>query len=141
MQVTKRKDLPKIRIVHNQKLLWIILALLAVLIVVVGYMISLEKAENSEKIIGGDKDSGGCLIAAGYSWNESKQECVREWEEQKKVFCTDESRAAQVCPSLYDPVCGNAFEVSSSSETYGNSCIACMYKDVIYYTKGECNPQ
>ena len=34
-----------------------------------------------EQLIGGDKDEHGCLIAAGYSWCESKQECIRTWEE------------------------------------------------------------
>ena len=35
----------------------------------------------TEKPIGGDKDEHGCLIAAGYSWCESKQKCLRTWEE------------------------------------------------------------
>jgi hypothetical protein len=30
--------------------------------------------------IGGDRDEHECLITAGYSWNESEKECVREWE-------------------------------------------------------------
>lgn len=34
-----------------------------------------------EKLIGGEKDEGGCLISAGYSWCEIKQKCVRVWEE------------------------------------------------------------
>ncbi|MFA5392162.1 MAG: hypothetical protein WC306_00500 [Candidatus Paceibacterota bacterium] len=33
------------------------------------------------KIIGGDTDSHGCLISAGYSWCEAKQKCLRTWEE------------------------------------------------------------
>jgi hypothetical protein len=33
------------------------------------------------QVIGGDKDSHGCLIAAGYSWCEDKQKCLRPWEE------------------------------------------------------------
>ncbi len=37
--------------------------------------------ENQEQIIGGDKDEHGCLIAAGYSWCESKQKCLRIFEE------------------------------------------------------------
>jgi len=37
--------------------------------------------ENSPQIIGGDKDSHGCLIGAGYSWCEVKQKCLRVWEE------------------------------------------------------------
>jgi hypothetical protein len=34
------------------------------------------------KLIGGDKDSHGCLIAAGYSWCETKNKCLRTWEEK-----------------------------------------------------------
>lgn len=35
----------------------------------------------TEKPIGGDKDEYGCLVAAGYTWCESKQKCIRTWEE------------------------------------------------------------
>ena len=34
------------------------------------------------QLIGGDKDEHGCLIAAGYSWCEPKQKCLRTWEEE-----------------------------------------------------------
>lgn len=33
------------------------------------------------KPIGGETNSHGCLIAAGYSWCEPKQKCLRIWEE------------------------------------------------------------
>ena len=39
-----------------------------------------------EKRIGGDKDEHDCLIAAGYSWCQEKEKCLREWEEP----CTQE---------------------------------------------------
>ena len=32
-------------------------------------------------LIGGDKDSHGCIPSAGYSWCEEKQKCLRVWEE------------------------------------------------------------
>lgn len=35
-------------------------------------------------IIGGAKDAKGCLIAAGYSWCEARNECIRVWE----TYCT-----------------------------------------------------
>jgi len=35
----------------------------------------------STQLIGGDIDEHGCLIAAGYSWCEVKQKCLRIWEE------------------------------------------------------------
>ncbi|MCX6709623.1 MAG: DUF333 domain-containing protein [Candidatus Woesearchaeota archaeon] len=39
----------------------------------------------SPKLIGGEKDSHGCLIAAGYSWCEEKGKCLRTWEENCTV--------------------------------------------------------
>ena len=33
-----------------------------------------------EPIIGGETDEHGCLGAAGYTWNENVQACLREWE-------------------------------------------------------------
>lgn len=55
----------------------IILVLLAVLVVVLIYPSWVQKT----KLIGGDKDKHGCLIAAGYSWCEAKTKCLRTWEE------------------------------------------------------------
>lgn len=59
-------------------------------------------AENEEtRIIGGDKDEHGCLVAAGYSWCEIKKECLRVWEEKcenvkyEQKACTQE---AKQCP-------------------------------------------
>jgi hypothetical protein len=43
--------------------------------------------------IGGDKDAHGCLPAAGYTWCEQKQKCLREWEEK----CFDRAGGGQVC--------------------------------------------
>lgn len=122
-----------IKIEHNRKLFYIILAL----IVLLGFVVYF--AVNQGKVIGGDKDEHGCLIAAGYSWNETKQKCVREWEETAKTYCTEESRNADVCPALYAPVCGNAFELNSTPQTSSNSCVACANKTIGYYLNGECS--
>jgi len=35
-----------------------------------------------EQIIGGDIDEHGCYLMAGYNWCESKQKCLRNWEEE-----------------------------------------------------------
>lgn len=39
------------------------------------------KISPTEHLIGGDKDEHGCLIGAGYSWCESKNKCLRTFEE------------------------------------------------------------
>ncbi|MDD5711083.1 MAG: MliC family protein [Candidatus Colwellbacteria bacterium] len=50
-----------------------------------------SQALREEQIIGGDKDPHGCLIAAGYSWCDATQTCIRQWE----TYCTDaESKTA-----------------------------------------------
>ncbi|MFH1501243.1 MAG: hypothetical protein ABIE22_04835 [archaeon] len=36
--------------------------------------------QGDDQLIGGDRDEHGCLSPAGYTWNESEQKCVREWE-------------------------------------------------------------
>lgn len=137
MEIKRKEGVKRIRIVeHNKTLLWVILVLFVILIGIVVYLALLNSSE--KKIIGGDKDEHGCLIAAGYSWNETKEECVREWEEIKKTYCTEESRDAELCVDVYEPVCGNTFEITLKPKTYSNSCFACSEKDVQYYTKEEC---
>ena len=42
----------------------------------------LENLNSQIEVIGGQKDSYGCLYAAGYTWCESKNKCLRTWEEE-----------------------------------------------------------
>ncbi|ROH92116.1 peptidase [Stagnimonas aquatica] len=32
------------------------------------------------RMVGGDRDAQGCLVAAGYSWCAREQACTRPWE-------------------------------------------------------------
>lgn len=70
----------------NKKLLiWLVMILLIINTVLLIYQLtckSCRSGNSNEEIIGGDKDAGGCLIAAGYSWCEAKQKCLRVWEEK-----------------------------------------------------------
>ena len=44
--------------------------------------VALVSASNdSNQTIGGDKDEHGCLIAAGYSWCEPRDKCLKSFEE------------------------------------------------------------
>ena len=67
-------------------------------LIIVGLLLSMALIAGCEKqqIIGGDKDAHGCLIAAGYSWCDAKQKCLRPWEEN----CTKE---CGTCPLLSQP--------------------------------------
>jgi hypothetical protein len=44
-----------------------------------------EETDSGQPLLGGDRDEHGCIGSAGYSWCESKQKCLRIWEEA----CTD----------------------------------------------------
>jgi len=49
-----------------------------ILVVVVGFVII--SSGDDEQVIGGDREEHGCLVGAGYSWNEGELSCIREWE-------------------------------------------------------------
>jgi len=39
-----------------------------------------EQKQEPGPLIGGERDSHGCLISGGYTWCEPKNECLRIWE-------------------------------------------------------------
>jgi len=53
-------------------------------------------ASSTSPVIGGDKDAHGCLIAAGYSWCEVKNKCLRTWEELCKAGTISPKECIQV---------------------------------------------
>jgi len=58
--------------------------------------------------------------------------------------CTESDRAAEVCTTLYKPVCGwfDSKQIQCfaypCADTYSNSCNACIDSKVAYWTEGEC---
>ena len=61
---------------------------------------------------------------------------------KEKIYCPPESREADVCIQIFEPVCG-FFNSKTCTEkpctkTYSNSCSACSDEKVLYYTEGEC---
>lgn len=65
---------------------------------------------NDNMIIGGDRDEGDCLVAAGYSWCEPKDKCLRVWEEP----CTCED-------ALRNYLNANLSELSPEPEVLGGT--------------------
>jgi hypothetical protein len=68
--------------------LWILIVVVFLVVVIGGYytfyyishLPHTSTSNPTSNVIGGQRDSNGCLGPAGYSWNSSEKECVREWE-------------------------------------------------------------
>jgi len=122
---------------------WAILWIVTLAVIIVALAFNIFNSSGKEQIVGGDKDSHGCIGSAGYTWNETKQKCVREWEEINKTYCSPERKNATTCFTLYDPVCGY-FNFSIQcvkypcAQNYPNYCNACIDPQVEYYIYGEC---
>jgi len=92
-----------------------------------------ENTRASTQLIGGDTDEHGCLIAAGYSWCEVKQKCLRIWEEpcqavacpQEAKICPDGSAVGRIGPDCEFAPCPN------QNTTKENVCIVSGGKVVI----------
>ena len=95
---------------------WIFWSLaIVVIIAAVGAYFVLPGEQASDQLIGGDTDEHGCLIAAGYSWCETKQKCLRTWEELcPESFC-DAENTTEV------QICGDYVKITSPLEGAGST--------------------
>ena len=70
-----------------------------------------------EMLVGGDKDEHGCIPSAGYTWCESKEECLRPWEDGWDDSCLvgieDKNDCLEyrysTCPDYCEKVCVSSF--------------------------------
>ena len=78
------------------------------------------KCENNKCVgvvnrVGNDRDSYGCIGSAGYSWCDSKQKCIRSWEENcsinsnKTCDVSDQSKCDKSCSKNSDCSYMNCF--------------------------------
>lgn len=67
------------------------------------------------QIVGNDSDVHGCKGSAGYSWCESQQKCVREWETPCQMTVTDALSIARASS------CTDAGNISDVDAVYNNN--------------------
>ncbi len=92
----------------------------------------IDRSASTTPLVGGDRDSHGCIGSAGYLWSEQKQQCVRPWEENASptnitASCTKEARSCpdgstvgRVAPSCAFRACPTG-TTTSGWKTYTNS--------------------
>lgn len=76
--------------------------------------------EGGERLIGGDKDEGGCLVGAGYSWCEVKNKCLRVWEEA----CIEDNLQQKIETYLKE----NISELSPAKEVLGGKFFVTKFR-------------
>ena len=71
---------------QSQKYFLLIL-LIAVLVIGAGFYFWNNKPQTTPAtpLVGGDKDSHGCIGSAGYTWCATKNKCLRVWEESCEI--------------------------------------------------------
>ncbi|MEM4134090.1 MAG: hypothetical protein QXO35_03660 [Candidatus Micrarchaeia archaeon] len=83
------------------------------------------------------------IAALIYFADKIMKENSDNFDYKNKNYCTPESRNAEVCITLYEPVCGWFNESIKCvrypcAATYSNKCFACQDPKVEYWTEGEC---
>ncbi len=79
-------------------------------------------SNSNQPIIGGEKDAGGCLIAAGYSWCEPKQKCLRIWEE--KCYVAEEDALTKIFAAAHkQPIAETNVTVSRLQNNFASGSI------------------
>jgi eight-cysteine-cluster-containing protein len=99
-------------------------------ILIIGIIIcSILLVSCTQKLIGGDKDEHGCLVAAGYSWCPSTQQCQKMWEtyceEFKDQYTLDEPTVEEFCGSSTNATC----QYDSDCMQTGCTAQVCAGKD------------
>ncbi|MEM4589644.1 MAG: hypothetical protein QXK21_00010 [Candidatus Micrarchaeia archaeon] len=83
------------------------------------------------------------IAALLYVADKVLKENYNDFDYKNKNYCTPESRKAEICVALYEPVCGWFNESIKCvrypcAATYSNKCFACQDPKVEYWTEGEC---
>ncbi|MCH8945837.1 MAG: hypothetical protein IIA85_02855 [Nanoarchaeota archaeon] len=84
------------------------------------------------------------LCVEGMKFFSDETGCGCEIVNDGKNFCPPESRKVDFCIEIYQPVCGwnDPDKIKCikfpCTNTYSNSCFACMDENVLYYTEGVC---
>jgi len=142
----------------DQKIVLIIIFILLLVASIIFILISkdniiiLDKEENrsDRNYVGYSEEECSriqvlCTPDRQYFSDETGCGCELKQPAQEERFnCTEESRNADFCIEIYQPVCGwNDPEKIQCikfpcATTFSNSCFACMDENVLYYTEGEC---
>lgn len=92
-------------------------ALAIVAIIVATFIVTRSKTASPTGIVGGDRDTHGCIGSAGYSWCEAKQKCLRIWEES--CYASPAQEVQYLIAQKYSkPLADVTIRVTKQTETH-----------------------
>ena len=65
--------------------------------------IAMNSCSSQPKSIGGQKDSHGCLTAAGNTWSALLRDCVRPWERGTRLLNAEDTAATTAAYVILSP--------------------------------------
>jgi len=87
---------------------------LIIFLILISFLVTACK----EKPIGGETDEHGCLPAAGYTWCESKQKCLRTWEEECSLTIEQAIEIAQNSECAEQGILTNNYFYNDATKTW-----------------------
>ena len=91
----------------------IIIAIIAFVLMVAGFVILKNIQVQSEQIVGNNRDGHGCIGSTGYTWCEAKQKCLRIWEEECKAGDMNTGDFVVILPNGGEKlVSGQSYEIN-----------------------------
>jgi hypothetical protein len=89
----------------------------------------------TDLIVGNDKDTHGCMVSAGYSWSQSKKECVRPWESQatdlEKAYDLAYNNGITTIDSLQKFRANDAITRQEAAKMFYQSAVSLFSKDAV----------
>ena len=98
----------------------------------------LNKYGETPQIIGGDRDTGGCLIGAGYMFNENVGACIRSFEMTSDIMQAAKLAVDHVGRSYgLTVVSFNSYEEPGAYDIFVQLNLDDAYRETIYIRNGE----
>lgn len=89
----------------------------------------------SQEMVGDDRDEHGCIGSAGYSWCESKNKCLRTWEEECPSDDTDLIKEALIKKNNWGEDLEFTVNISGNDGIYANGLVVSQGGGGFFFAK------
>lgn len=95
----------------------------------------IETITPSKEMVGDDRDEHGCIGSAGYSWCESKNKCLRTWEEECPADDADLIKEALIKKNNWEEDLEFTVDISSNDGVYADGLVVSQGGGGFFFAK------